>query len=235
MIKELHKMFTNSGETALLQEIGNTNIWIWVGSRSIAGASFLISCSFIWLDHSQLRKTQLCQVYQGEIRPCPFCCNLKLFATNYKAREEQRVQAVVMVVLCVFSGFFCWSASCAGQALTHNQLSVPVKILLLDFFGSTCEAESIGSTKLLAPCCTSICSPDFPVYFFKWNSRTAWRIFSSKWFSSSLLCHILIIVSWSYSLDLYLQLPSREFINLKFAALQYFYFNARFYLPWGKC
>lgn len=47
---------------------------------------FLFSHSFTWPERSQLRKTQLCQVYQGEMRP--FCCNLKLFATIYKAREE---------------------------------------------------------------------------------------------------------------------------------------------------
>lgn len=55
--------------------------------------------------------------------------------------ERKVVQAGEMVILFVFSGFVCLSASCASQALTHNQLSVPVKILLLDFFESTCEAE----------------------------------------------------------------------------------------------
>lgn len=42
MIKELHKMLDNSGEAALVLEIGKANILIWGGYRSIAGASFLI-------------------------------------------------------------------------------------------------------------------------------------------------------------------------------------------------
>lgn len=101
---------------------------------------FFFSCSFIWLDHSQMRKTQLCEVYQGQIRPCLFCYNLKLFARNYQAREEHsasRGNGDLVRLLWLF----CLSASCASQALTHNQLSVPVKILLLDFFESTCEAK----------------------------------------------------------------------------------------------
>lgn len=55
------------------------------------------------------------------------------------------MQAGVMVILSVFSGLFCLSASCASQALAHNQqLSVPVKILFLDSFESTREAEIHG-------------------------------------------------------------------------------------------
>lgn len=103
--------------------------------------SFLFSCSFIWLEHSQLRKTQPCQVYHGEIRPCPFCCNLKWFATNHKAREENSASRSSGDLVCLLGFFFNLSASCASQALTHNQSSVPVKILLLDFFESTWEAE----------------------------------------------------------------------------------------------
>lgn len=101
---------------------------------------FLFSCSFIWLEHSQLRKTQPCQVYRGEIRPCPFCCNLKLFATNHKAREENSASRGNDDLVCLLWVFYL-SASCASEALTHNQLSVPVKILLLHFFESTWEAE----------------------------------------------------------------------------------------------
>lgn len=90
---------------------------------------FLFSCSFNWLEHSQLRKIQLCQVYQGEVRLCHFYCNLKWFATNYKREENSasRGNGDLVCLLCFF--FFVWMPA------------VPVKILLLDFFESICDAE----------------------------------------------------------------------------------------------
>lgn len=77
---------------------------------------FLFYYSITWPECSQLRKTQLCQVYQGEIRPRPLCCSLKFFARVYKAREESSASRgngdlICRLWVCLFKCQLCQSGT----------------------------------------------------------------------------------------------------------------------------
>lgn len=95
---------------------------------------FSFSYSSAWPERSQLRKTQLCQVYQGEIRPCPSCCNLNCLPQFIKP-ERKTVQAGVMVISCVFSGFLLFECQlCQSGSDTQPAIVCASKDSVLGFF-----------------------------------------------------------------------------------------------------